>query len=494
MRPATAELYRYCIALGANVGSRLQTLTSALSSLQKIGSVERTSRLYETEPLYRTAQPAFLNAVVVLRTDREPTALLTELERIEKDHGRIHKGQLDQQYGPRTLDLDILLAERWQADGFRALSPLQTPRLTIPHPRMAERAFVLRPLRDLGITVPGARPLPGLVQQVVVSANEVSFPVRRPAPTMPHIMGILNVTPDSFSDGSADNLSVSNALRTADRLVHHGARVLDVGGQSTRPGAALISPETEAARVLPIIKALRARYPPQKGIWISVDTFYAAVAEAAVKLGADCVNDVSGGTLDTGMLPLLARLQVPTVIMHMRGNPQTMMDRTHYPERKIVETVAAELYERLAAAEQAGVYRWNLIGDPGLGFAKHGDQNIELLRCLESFGSILGQSMGEWPLLVGVSRKRFLEAFATRSPSTFAQVITEEEVVSSGDAKSRDFATAGAVIWAALHGADFVRVHEPAVCDAARCFLHLQRLAETQGSEPERSTTTAASS
>ncbi|KAF6004925.1 hypothetical protein F1559_004183 [Cyanidiococcus yangmingshanensis] len=134
MRPATAELYRYCIALGANVGSRLQTLTSALSSLQKIGSVERTSRLYETEPLYRTAQPAFLNAVVVLRTDREPTALLTELERIEKDHGRIHKGQLDQQYGPRTLDLDILLAERWQADGFRALSPLQTPRLTIPHP------------------------------------------------------------------------------------------------------------------------------------------------------------------------------------------------------------------------------------------------------------------------------------------------------------------------------------------------------------------------
>jgi dihydropteroate synthase/2-amino-4-hydroxy-6-hydroxymethyldihydropteridine diphosphokinase len=489
MPAVPTALYRYCIALGGNVGTRIQTLTSALSSLKRIGHIERTSRLYETEPLYQSAQPAFLNAVIVLQTDRAPDALLLDLERIEREHGREDKHVSGERYGPRTLDLDILLAERWQEDRFRALSPLQTPRLTIPHPRMAERAFVLYPLRDVGVEVAGARPLPGRVQQVIVSASEMSLPVRRPAPALPHVMGVLNITPDSFSDGREDYRSIESALERAQRLIGHGARLLDLGGQSTRPGAKSISPEEEAARVVPVIRALRARYPPREGIWISVDTFYASVAAAAVQHGADCINDVSGGTLDPAMLPLLAMLQVPTILMHMRGNPQTMMDMAAYPQGKLVETVAAELQGRLSAAEKAGVYRWNLIADPGFGFAKIGSQNVELLSQLEAFQKMLDEESGAWPLVVGVSRKRFLEPFVARAAGEDASPSSGAPVEPMRDAAGRDFATAGAVTWAALHGADIVRVHDPAVCDAVRCFLQLQASSEMPQLEPASSTT-----
>jgi dihydropteroate synthase/2-amino-4-hydroxy-6-hydroxymethyldihydropteridine diphosphokinase len=473
--------FRYFIAFGSNEGARLRTITSALRSLCAIGEIDATSNLYETEPLYEASQPVFLNGVVALQTDREPFELLSELQRIEKDHGRERSTDTEKRFGPRTLDLDVLLAERWQPNGFRGLPPVTSSRLTIPHPRIKERSFVLRPLKDLGISVRDARPLPGRVQQVLVTANEMVLPVRRCAAGMPHVMGILNVTPDSFSDGHPDNLSMEKALRTAERLVRHGARLLDVGGQSTRPGAVRISPAEEAARILPVLKALRARFPAQKGIWISVDTCYASVAKLAIEHGADCINDVSSGRLDPGMLPFLAEAHVPAIFMHMRGNPQTMMDHANYPEGEVVDVVASELAERLDAAQRAGIYRFNLIADPGLGFAKHSNHNIALLRGLERFRELLSRGRGEWPMLLGVSRKRFLEQFAARSatlPDAAATTSGKEAQKDNSvplDAAARDFATAGAVTWAALHDVDIVRVHEPAVCDAARCFLYLQR-------------------
>ena len=210
--------------------------------------------------------------------------------------------------------------------------------------------------------------------------------------TVPAVMGILNITPDSFFTGS--RVATEKAVETAQKMLSDGATFLDVGGYSTRPGAADVSPAEEADRVLPIIEAILNSFPDAL---ISIDTFRASVARQAIDAGASVINDVSGGTLDPAMFTTVAGLPgVPYVLMHLRGTPQTMQSLAMY--ENVVTEVIDELAAQLAALRALGVN--DIILDPGFGFAKTPAQNFDLLSSLDAF------SLFDEPILVGISRKK----------------------------------------------------------------------------------------
>jgi dihydropteroate synthase len=215
---------------------------------------------------------------------------------------------------------------------------------------------------------------------------------RFPAPAL---MGVVNVTPDSFSDGG-EFLDADLAVEHALALVHDGADLLDVGGESTRPGALPVSPEEELARVMPVIERLVERV----SVPISIDTMKADVAAAAIDAGASFVNDVSALRNDARMAEVVARARVPVCLMHMLGDPRTMQDEPRYED--VAAEVIAFLRERAQAAERAGIAPASICVDPGIGFGKTLEHNLTLLRRL---GEIV--ALG-YPVLVGVSRKRFL--------------------------------------------------------------------------------------
>lgn len=210
----------------------------------------------------------------------------------------------------------------------------------------------------------------------------------------PIVMGIINTTPDSFYAGSRQQ-GVEAALQQASRMIEEGATVLDIGGQSTRPGSERIIVEEELQRVIPIIAAVHQRFPDTL---ISCDTFYATVAKQAVEAGASLINDISAGSIDPDLFSTVASLQVPYVLMHMKGNPQTMQQETHYTD--LTTEVLDLLIQKKQQAFAAGIR--DIIIDPGFGFAKTIEQNFILLRNLSVF-SIL-----EAPLLLGISRKSFI--------------------------------------------------------------------------------------
>lgn len=255
-------------------------------------------------------------------------------------------------------------------------------------------------------------------------------------------MSILNMTPDSFSDGGSHVPSDSEALRsTVASHIAAGATVIDVGGQSSRPNAADITAEEEIARVLPAIEAIKS-VPGSDKVVISVDTYRARVAEAAVNAGAHIVNDISAGLLDPDMFPTVARLGCTYIMMHMRGTPATMTSRENcsYPTG-LLHGMALELRARLRQASEAGIRRWRIILDPGLGFAKTKAQNLLVLRSLNDLSGTGG--LRQLPWLVGASRKRFI--------GDITGVEKPEE---------RILGTAAAVTAAVAGGASIVRVHD----------------------------------
>ena len=213
-----------------------------------------------------------------------------------------------------------------------------------------------------------------------------------PAPT--RVMGIVNVTPDSFSDGGR-YASTEAAVERAQALVDRGAGIVDVGGESTRPGSQRVPAEEEIARVVPVVRELAAR-----GIAVSVDTINAATARAAAEAGAAIVNDVSGGLYDPDMHATVADLDVAYLLQHWRGTPDTMNDHAVYDD--VVADVCRELTDRLTEAVAAGIPERRIILDPGLGFAKNAAHNWALLARLDAL-----QALGR-PLLIGASRKRFV--------------------------------------------------------------------------------------
>lgn len=212
----------------------------------------------------------------------------------------------------------------------------------------------------------------------------------------PLIMGILNVTPDSFSDGGKYS-TVQAAILQAEKMLADGADIIDVGGESTRPGSDPVQAEEQIRRVVPVIKALRAL---RANFSISIDTTLAAVAEAALQAGADMINDVSGGTGDAKILTVAARHDAPIVLMHSQGAPKTMQDDPYYDDA--VGEVRAYLQARIAAALRAGIRDERIIIDPGIGFGKRRQDNLDLLAHLDTFVE-LGR-----PVLLGTSRKRFM--------------------------------------------------------------------------------------
>lgn len=276
-------------------------------------------------------------------------------------------------------------------------------------------------------------------------------------------MAILNITPDSFSDGNVHSSTDTQAMSsTIHDFIKAGATIIDVGGQSTRPNATLISPQDELSRIIPVIKQIRTM-PEAKNILISVDTFYAHVAEGAIGAGADIINDVTAGVADPLMLITAARLQRPIIIMHMRGTPSTMTKLTEYPNG-VVEDVGRELLERVEAAKAAGIFPWRIILDPGIGFAKNQAQNLELLRRLQDLHDYPGLQGMPW--LVGTSRKGFIG-----------------KITGVQKANERAWGTAAAVTASVRGGADIVRVHDvPEMAQVVKMADAMYRVADEKTS------------
>ena len=208
------------------------------------------------------------------------------------------------------------------------------------------------------------------------------------------VMGILNLTPDSFADGGRHNSFEAGVARGVE-MIAEGVDIIDIGGESTRPGADRISAEEEQARVLPVITELA-----KHGVKISIDTMRADTAEKAVQAGAAIINDVSGGLSDPAMFATVKKLDVPYILMHWRGESKDMNSRAIYTD--VVTDVISEINSQIEAALDAGINKSQIIIDPGLGFAKDAEHNWEILRNLKAF-----TSMG-YPVLIGASRKRFL--------------------------------------------------------------------------------------
>ena len=251
------------------------------------------------------------------------------------------------------------------------------------------------------------------------------------------VMGILNITPDSFSDGGRFDSS-ETAFRAAKRMAAQGADLIDLGAQSTRPGASDVGAEIELERLLPVLRRLQQARDDgdlPAGVLFSIDTFLAPVAEACLDAGADWINDVSGGLGDPQMWQLVAGRGCPYVLMHRRGDARTMNSLAHY--RDVVTEVKAELLQLCEQAQQAGVQTQQIVLDPGIGFAKTTQHNLELMRGLPRL-----QALG-YPLLVGTSRKRFIG-----------------EVLNEPRPRARLWGTAATVCQAVAAAAAVVRVHD----------------------------------
>ncbi len=418
------------LAVGSNMGNTYQNIANALSSLQFNGSVKllHTSFLRTTAPMYVTDQPNFLNGAVQIETSLSPYELLTALKKVENELGRDLSGN-SQRYGPRPVDLDILLYDGNDVTTLQATAAETIDEndlipnslvmskhdsemwLEIPHPRIAEREFVLAPLMDLermdanDIIHPILNKTMKDLLMALHNKNNLSVdeeqqppPSRRVLP-LPRgrmlvfnktiIQGILNVTPDSFSDGGKYSKSVEDALAQALQMEKDGAGIIDIGGESSN--CEPVGIEEELRRVLPIIERIRQ----ESDIPISIDTRNARVAQAAVEAGADIVNDISGGTHDPEMLSCVASMGVPMILMDMRD---------YTTNSGVLSGVVMELMERSKAAEAAGIPRWLQVLDPGIAFGKDFDGSLSLLK-----GSgVLRANCGNMPFLFGPSRKNFI--------------------------------------------------------------------------------------
>jgi 2-amino-4-hydroxy-6-hydroxymethyldihydropteridine diphosphokinase / dihydropteroate synthase len=503
---ATNLKHKVFVAVGSNLGNRFKNIASAMSllcdpdfdsdaynkaeghrtdernlrecAIAPPAHLVRTSFLHETTPMYISDQPAFLNGVVEIETDLEPYLLLRRLKNIEAHLGRNFSTVRN---GPRTVDLDILFyfekitttsCDTSNAGAKKLIfSPIildDSPDLIIPHPRIAEREFVLVPLCEVAghdLRHPGLDATVGglltklLNRDCICSCDGDNTDASRTGTSSPPaqtriiplprgrrilfnetiIMGILNLTPDSFSDGGSYKESVELAVNRALEMLTEGAHIVDIGGESTRPGAKEIPVDEQIQRTIPVVRRLRQLSPE---IVLSIDTRHAAVARAAVDAGVDIVNDVSGGLFDPDMLPTVAELGVPIVLMHMRGSPESMQGMTGYAN--VITEVAAALVDRSRDAEMAGIPRWMQVLDPGIGFSKDLQGNLLLLKHFSTLRALIG----DMPILLGTSRKGFIG-----------------QITGETSARDRDFGTVASCVAAlclensCFVGCNILRVH-----------------------------------
>lgn len=245
-----------------------------------------------------------------------------------------------------------------------------------------------------------------------------------------YLMGILNVTPDSFFDGGR-YFSVKKAIDRALRMIEEGADIIDIGGESTRPGAEPVTADEELRRVIPVIEGLSKKI----SIPISIDTYKARVAESAIQAGATIVNDISGLRFDPEMPEIVSKYKVPVIIMHIKGTPRDMQKNPSY--NALIPEIIEYLRESIVIAKEAGIQENMIIIDPGIGFGKLPEHNLEIIKRLKDFTS-LGK-----PLLIGVSRKSFIGKILNNAPP-----------------EERLEGTAAAVVASILNGANIVRVHD----------------------------------
>jgi len=245
-------------------------------------------------------------------------------------------------------------------------------------------------------------------------------------------MGILNVTPDSFSDGG-QYVGIEPALKQAQRMLAEGVDIIDIGGESTRPGSEPVAAELQIQRIVPVIRAIRQQLSDK--IPISIDTTLAAVAHAAIDVGATMINDISGGLQDKTILTVAAKKNVPIILMHSKGKPKDMQSNPYY--ENVVEEVLTQLRFRIEVALAAGIKKHNIIIDPGIGFGKRKQDNLDLLAHLDQFVAT------GYPILLGTSRKRFM--------GSICDVAKPNELIS---------ATTATTALAVMQGVQLFRVHD----------------------------------
>ena len=427
----TESQHTVYLSLGTNLGRRAANLRAALAGLAPQVHVRRVSPVYETEPWGYADQPAFLNQVVEAETALSPEDLLGYIKHIEMVLGR----EPTFRYGPRLIDLDVIFYDDRVID---------EDNLTVPHPRLAERAFVLVPLADLAPDL--VHPLLHQPVRDLLAAVDVAGvrQVMRNIPafgTRTFVMGVINITPDSFSGDGILKMDdpLSQALDQARRFVQAGVDILDVGGESTRPGAQPVSEDEESRRVLPVIRALAQEF----SVLVSIDTYKAAVAESALAAGAHWVNDIWGLRADPRMGEVVSRYGVPVVIQHNRMKPNSaeLQERlggryvgVHYDN--LMTDIKNELIASVELAHDAGVPDENIILDPGAGFGKTVEQNLELIDRLDEICAL------GYPVLFGPSRKSFIGYTLNLPPD------------------QRLEGTAAAITVGIDRGVDIVRVHD----------------------------------
>eukprot|EP00656_Telonema_subtile_P020657 TRINITY_DN21739_c0_g1_i1.p1 TRINITY_DN21739_c0_g1~~TRINITY_DN21739_c0_g1_i1.p1 ORF type:complete len:524 (-),score=144.77 TRINITY_DN21739_c0_g1_i1:222-1793(-) len=456
--PIKGGTTRAVLALGSNLGDRLHHMHHALQLLEETPGlvVLRTSRMYQSAPAYYTEQDNFLNAVCSVSVHLPedcvcgPTWLLAVCKQVEATLGR----NAGPRNGPRPMDVDILYYYTVPEDESTEQHVLMdTDLLCVPHRSIAERSFVLQPLLDLAPSMKHPilqQSTTEMVARLVQGSDGavdvcpvLAFPNTRPecpmmqAEVQTLLMAVLNVTPDSFSDGGADSSPDESVLRAL-AMMQKGAQIVDVGGQSTRPGAEAVSLQEELARVVPVVQSLRKLSPEA---FISVDTSSEAVACQSIAAGANMINDVTAGKSEPGILAVAAAANVPMVLMHSRGTPKTMSSPPMKQYEDVLAEVVSELKESAELALKAGVRSWNLVLDPGIGFAKGLEENLELMRRLPE----LKAALHPYPVLVGTSRKSFI--------GTITKVERPE---------GRLMGTAATCVMAVAAGVDMLRIHDVA--------------------------------
>ncbi|KAK7460902.1 trifunctional dihydropteroate synthetase [Stygiomarasmius scandens] len=534
------------VALGSNLGDRFQNIETALRLLEHprnvfqvsdpelpdkaFLSIVNTSFLYESAPMYVTDQPAFVNCVVLINTNLQPTALLSLFKKVEVLVSRVPSIR----NGPRAVDLllyDEDVVDTRSPEKRINLDNLQGE-LVVPHPRIREREFVLRPLYNYQRAshrskrrrvrtnatshsfpkvpftfYPGSllfhRSRTSNIDILDISVPSTSSRQLRSKPRnqkyRTYLMSTLNTTPDSFSDGSRHNTSPT-ALGYALSSYQQGANILDIGGYSTRPGAAFVSPDEEVNRVVPVVEAIRngdlsSDTEGPKDMLISLDTFRPEVAEAGILAGANCINDVyafSGPVYPTSsveetnsaslhdnktpamytseMKTIARKYAVPVVLMHSRGDAGSNKDYSAYSysqDSPVIEAIRIELGPKVdqIVLGPSGVRRWLVIVDPGVGFSKTVEGNLDILRdagrvVSDVMVGLLGKQRRNplvgYPQLVGASRKSFLGKILEEG--------TKDKDKEKGGRQTkpdeRTFATAAAVSAAVQQGALVVRVHD----------------------------------
>jgi dihydropteroate synthase/2-amino-4-hydroxy-6-hydroxymethyldihydropteridine diphosphokinase len=410
------------IALRSNVpsseGSPRETLGRALAALEEKGVIVRTrSRAHLVEPPPGSSEPRSVHQVAAVETVLSPSALLALLRVTEASFGR----KRDRSDAPEVLGIDLVAYDE---------AVLETGDLILPFPGIRRSASLLAPLAEVA---PGwHHPATGEpIGKLLADVDRSCLWALRPTP---RLMGIVNATPDSFSDGGRF-AAIDSAIAHALSLIDDGADIVDIGGESTRPGADPVPPAVEQARILPVIRAVAGEARRRLRL-VSVDSRNAETMSAAIEAGATMVNDVSALS-DPSAVGVVAGARLPVVIMHMQGEPKTMQDSPHYAD--VVAEVASFLAAARDRAVAGGIAAEKIWLDPGIGFGKTVLHNFELMRSVPSL-----KALGH-PVLVGASRKGFGSRIDRACP-----------------ASERLGSSLASALSAAGLGADMLRVHDVA--------------------------------